>query len=71
MKQLAAADWSLRRRCAALKQMICDDTLQAWVCAIDHSCAGWQKKLLYTVVKHKWVLLCLILLYLKNRQGTR
>ena len=71
MKQLAAADWSLRRRCTALKQMICDDTLQAWVRTTDSIGAGWQKKLLCTAVKYKWVWLCFVLLYLKNRQGTR
>lgn len=71
MKQLVAADWSLRRRWAALKRIVCDDTLQMWVRTAADADAGWQKKLLYTAVKHKWVWLCWILLYLKNRQGTR
>lgn len=71
MKQLMAADLPLRQRYTALKQMICDGTLQMWVRTTDYTGAGWQKKLLYTAVKRKWVPLCYLFLYLKNRRESR
>lgn len=71
MKQIVAAALPLRQRYAALKSMVCDDTLQTWVRTIDYRGVGLQKKLLYTAVKRKWVFLCYLFLYLKNRQAAR
>lgn len=67
MKQTVTAALPFRRRYGVVKQMISDTALQGWVRAMSTDGAGIQKKLLLTAIKHRWVCLCYLFLYIKSR----
>lgn len=70
MKILALSNVSLKQKYLELSKLVKDDFLHNLICATDYSGAGLQKKLLYKAIKHKLVLLCFLLVYLKNKCNT-
>lgn len=68
MKLIVASDLGFQRRYSELKRIIKDDFLQELIKGTDYSGAGLQKKLLYRAAKYKQVLLCFLLVYLKNKR---
>lgn len=70
MKLAAASKLSLRQRYRELKHIIKDEFTQSLIRGTDYSGAGMQKKLLYTAAKYRMVLLCFLLVYLKNKRDT-
>ena len=70
MKQIVAADLGFKQRYRDLRKIIKDDFLKELVRGTDFSGAGLQKKLLYRATKYNLVLLCFLLIYLKNKCNT-
>ncbi|MBR3988861.1 MAG: glycosyltransferase [Clostridia bacterium] len=67
MKIIVASELSFKQRCSELRKIVKDNFLQNLVSETEYSGAGWQKKLLYKATKNKLVLLCFLLVYLKNK----
>ena len=67
MKQIVNADMPLRERYCTLKTVILDPTMQSMVWTTDITEAKLQKKLFYLAIKFKFVWLCFLLLYWKNK----
>ena len=68
MKQIVASDMSFKKKYSELRKLIKDEFLTTLIKNTDYSGAGFQKKLLYRAAKYKLVLLCFLLLYLKNKR---
>lgn len=70
MKLIVASDLGLQRRYSELRKIVKDDFLHKLIKGTDYSGAGFQKKLLYQAAKYNLVLLCFLLVYLKNKRNT-
>ena len=67
MKLIAAADFGFKRKYSELRKIVKDDFTKQLIKGTDYSGTGLQKKLLYKAAKHNLVLLCFMLVYLKNK----
>ena len=70
MKQIVASDLSFKKRRSELRKVIKDEFLKKLVKSTDYSGAGLPKKLLYIATKYNMVLLCFLLIYLKNKRDS-
>lgn len=70
MKLIVASDLSFKQKYLELRKIIKDEFLQTLVRGTDYSGAGLQKRLLYNATKYNLVLLCFLLVYLKNKRNT-
>jgi len=70
MKLIVASDLGFKRRYLELRKIIKDNFLHDLIRDTDYSGAGLQKKLLYKATKYNLVLLCFLLVYLKNKCNT-
>lgn len=68
MKQIVAADFSLKHRYSELKRVVRDDTLQQILKTISYKEVNIKKRMLYSAIKHKTVWLCFLLVHLKNKR---
>lgn len=71
IKQIVAADFSLKRRYGELKRVVRDDTLQQVLKTISYKEFNIKKRMLHSAIKHKTVWLCFLLVHLKNKRDVK